>query len=94
MEYKDFVEATLDLECEELIKKYSTEKNVLPKEISQEKLDRRVKKLSHMMGKPAESLIEIVKANPYVKCWKLSKLVRDSEILNVPESVSVVIESQ
>lgn len=93
-DYKEFVEKTLDLECEELIKKYSAEKNVQPIEITAEKIQRRAKKLSHMLGKPAESLVEIVKVHPYTKCWKLSKIIRDSEVVNVPESVSVVIETE
>lgn len=44
-----------------------------------------------MLGKPAESFVDLVKSNPYTKCWKLSKMASN---LNVPESVSVVIESE
>ena len=43
------------MDCEELIKKYSTDKNVQPKEITEEKIERRLRKLSHMLGKPVES---------------------------------------
>jgi len=51
-----------------------------------------------MSNKPAESFIEIVKAHPYTKCWKLFKLInrvniKDNVTQSVPESVSVLIET-
>lgn len=52
-------------------------------------------KLSHWFNKPSESFVELIKAHPYKKCWQLSKIVKESSIQdNVPESISVVIETE
>jgi len=48
-----------------------------------------------MLGKPAESFVELVKAHPHRKCWQLSQIASEQlnkEILNIPESVSLVVE--
>ena len=90
-QYQEFVASTLDLSCEEVIVKYSTDKNIQPKELSEEKIQRRCLKLSYMLKKPAESFRNLVKSNPYTKCWKLAKKVGE---LDIPESLSVVVETE
>jgi len=58
--------------------------------MSQEKIDRKCKKLAFLLNKPAESFVDLVKSNPYKKCWMLSKIASETE--NIPLSVSVVVE--
>lgn len=81
----------MDLDYDLILKKYSVDNNVTIPDLSEEKVNKKCKKLAHFTGKPAESFVDIVKCNPHKKWWKLTKLASE---LNLPESVSIVIESK
>ena len=89
-QYKELVSSTLDSPFEEVIKMYETKNNVKARSMSKERIERKCNKLSHWFKRPAESFVNLVKSNPFKKCHQLSKMV--SEVTEIPESVSVVVE--
>lgn len=92
--YKDFVASTLELNFEELVQKYSTDNNVQPTPLSEEKIRNKAAKLAYMLQQPAESFVELIKAKPFGKCWEIAKTFKSKIQENIPESVSVVIETE
>jgi len=91
-QYKEFIAATLDLDCEQMVEKYGKDNNLKPRSLSKDTLHRKCQKLSFLLNKPAESFVNLVKSHPHKKCWMLSKLISEDSFNNIPETTSVVIE--